>query len=242
MKHQIPIHLLQEASTHQELHIYCILRGKGRYFYNWTYKALSAYTKLSHTSLRKYLPRLIELGWVRIEGNNLTFLSANELKKHSKETVIPIHITRNKKQAILQFRNAIIRGNATAQRKQNSKKDDLVKKVTTGQHLTKKEILSIKKSGGVERFISLTQENSVVTLSNRKIGALVARSQSTGKRIQKALRDAKLIRSKTRVKILATNVSKLEWQYSPLSEGLTTLYNQERRVAYKRLSNEITVI
>lgn len=241
MTRNIPIHILQDTSTHAEWYVYSILRGKGRTFYNWTYKSLSAYTKLSHTLLRKRLPQLISLGWARVEGNNLIFLSTNELKSHPKETVIPIHTSRNKKQTILLLRNAMLRGNLKQQRKQHSKKSEIVKKITTGKSLTKKEYLLIQKSGGVNSFVSQVKENVATTLSNFKIGKLISRSQSTGKRLQKALRQANLICSKSRIKILATNVSKAEWQYSELSECLRNIYNTDRLVAYRRLSNEITV-
>lgn len=241
MRRPLPLHMIKDATKHNELYVYCILAGKGR-FYGWSYAHIASYSRLSHTLLRKRIPELIKLGWAEIQGNDLIIHNTDKLLKHKHETVVPIRTTRNKKETILQFRYAILRGNITAQAKAISKHSERVKKVKDANgKLSKKDMLVIKKSGGEQSYVSKAEENAATALSNRSIGKLVLRSQSTGKRLQKALRSAKLITSKARVKVLAENCSKAEWLYSPVSEVFGAIYNPVKQLAYRRKSNEIAL-
>jgi hypothetical protein len=207
-----PLILIKDTKNHSALLIwlkfnaaaYRTKSGYSNVFYQFTYKSLSERTGLSLSTLYKYVPKLIELGWAHIRNGNLCLIGINKYK--GAKVLIPIH--RNRSKQILELRNAIIVNNLDKQERQIKFRKGIVQKAES-EHgkLTKGELKHLRKNPNI-----LTEINPS-NLSNQKFGTLIDRSKSTGQRLQRALRKAKLIQSFSRSKTLVKGATFLEYIY-----------------------------
>lgn len=197
------------------------------------YGTLSTDTGISHTSLRKHVKILVTEGLVLIDKRYLILKGINKLKNHPKATVIPIPVMQSKKEQVLRIREAIIRFNLDKQKAQIRNKNTIVNKIESGSRLTKHELKLVQKAGGTDKFARSII--SYTTLSNKGFGKLFHLSKSSGIKIQKDLRDRKLIKSKTKLKLVG-KVHQMDYALNYQSY----VYNYTTGQLFRQQSNEIT--
>jgi len=187
---------------------------------------LAELTGISHTSLRKYIPSMIKLGWCSVINGHLCFKGINKFK----QVKILIPICETKSLQVLEFRNAIIKNNIDKQIKQVKFKSELVKRAKgVNTKLTPKEIMYLRKNPNVEKTINEP------TLSNRRFGSLINRSKYTGQRLKQRLRQNELIKTKSRFKLIKNNCTVHEYNYLYYGKG----YILEQGNLYQRQSDAI---
>jgi hypothetical protein len=175
---------------------------KNRIIFNFNYVKASKVLQISVGATHNHIKKMIKYGWVEIQANgNLKIKGVNSLKTASEKKTILVAVKPTKKLQILQFRYTIIYHNLDIQKNKIILKTDLVKKARTlNLPLFKKEYQKITKLGGIDRF-----EKSIlnrVTLSNKKIGLILSRSQSSGKIYQRDMKKQRLVESKCFYEIL----------------------------------------
>lgn len=141
---------------------------------------------------------MVKLGWAHISNGHLCLYSNNKLKEKT-SPVILIQIFSHKKTQLIHLRYVLIRQNTDLQSKQIARKSATVHQAKKSRKsLSKGQVKEIRKSGGLKKYENSYQDK--VTLSNRKIGRMFNRSQSTGIRYQKQLRETGLVTSIYRFK------------------------------------------
>lgn len=249
MKLNIPFSLLSRTDLHNELYVWAQIRRIGRVFYNFTYADLSKLTGISHTTLRKRIKAIISLGWASITENGTLALNGINKLKNSYTTsglqrtsvCIPTRIAKTKKEQILIFRSILVNHNLIRQERRVAKLNKIVQNAER-EHgkLSKKQLTILKQAGSIEKLAgSIDQKTS---LSNRGIGAIMQRSASTGKRIQRELRNKGFIKTVRRFKEIAANVTRLEYLYNYMPSGVGLLYSAKDKSVIKRMPNEIQYI
>jgi hypothetical protein len=245
LKYNIPYSLIKFACDNNlldTLHYYYRLRVlfTNRIIFNFSYKKASVLLNISVGATHNQIKKMIALKWVELQPNgSLKILGVNKLKSNYNELTIKVPIESTKKAQLLQFRFVLIYNNLKKQKSRIDKKTSLVKKVSkSNEIITKKENKVIMKSGGVKAF-----EKSImnrVTLSNKKLGKILFRSQATGKLYQKAMNDAKLITSKAYFDVICNLDSKLLSEAKKQSECYYLIV--DNGVLKKRSSNTITLL
>lgn len=251
----VPISLISKANDDAEfdtLRIWILLKQlyrRNTVIYNLHYETLSNRTGLSHTTLRKHIRIMFENKWAKWTKNgHLILTSINKLKKHKYETCVLVPVCKNKAEQILQLRKVILHRNIKNQKKQIIDKREIVNKCgRTNGKLSSKQRKKVNQAGGVSNFEK--QINPVTTLSNRSIGKLYTKrnglplSQITGHRIQKKLRDRKLIKTKTRIELVKHGATLFEYlSFNQENKGYKGyIYNYSNKQLYRRLSNEIRI-
>lgn len=244
MKQPIPLRMILRAQESQKLSAlwcWCLIKKLHRntIIYNFSYQKLQIQTGVSHTTLRKRVKEMCEMGWATIKDGHLHLTGIEKLKTHKYETTISLPVHQNKGTQIAQFRLVIVRLNIGNQRKRIDEKIETVKNCNR-QHgkLTKKQIKAIRGAGGIKKF-----EKSIInytTLSNKSFGSLFGLKNSSGKSIQKKLNDLKLITSKKKFEIVKGNCTKLEFDYN--FRHLGYIYNITTKQVIRQLSNEVAIV
>ena len=241
MKQPIPITVLLRAQENQKLSAlwcWCVLKRLYRHtaIYKPNYQKLQTQTGISHTTLRKRVKELTEMGWASWHNGNLTLTGINKLKKHKYETVISLPVHNNKGAQVAEFRGAIVILNLNNQKKVVAKKLEIVNNCDRPHgKVSKRYVKDIRKAGGLEEYRKSIL--TTTTLSNKSFGALFGLSKYTGQRIQKLLNGRGIIRSKKRFELIADNVTELEFNY--VYRVLGYIYNYKTKHVYKQLSNEV---
>lgn len=247
MEHQpIPLSVIVNANQDQEfdtLRVWIQLKQlykRHTILYNFTYSKAEQLTGISHTTLRKHIKVMIANGWATWSGNNLILTGINKLKKHKYETCVMVPVCKNKADQILHLRKVILHRNIKNQEKQIKRKSEILNycgKATA--KLSANQMKQIKKAGSVQKLENSYQ--SETTLSNKSIGKLFGLSKITGHRIQKKLRDAKLITTQTRLLFIKGNSTEYEQRYLNRENG-GYIYNRSNGQLYFRLSNAISIV
>ena len=219
-------------------------RGKKQrpVIYDLRYATLSGLLNVSHTSLRKHVKAMVSLGWAKWIGKDLVLTGLNRLKKNDRDLIyVPVHKT--KALQIQEFRKIILFNNLNNQQKQLAVKGEAIKKCDRGLKLTHAEYKLLQRAKSVEALRN--SHIDCVTLSNKGIGRLFTKRRSGavltlskygGGNLQKKFREAKIIKSKVRLKFVKA-CSLLEYNY--LYRGTMYVFNFTTNRLYQRLSNEI---
>ena len=192
--------------------------GEIKYYNVKNYAELSKRTTISITTLKRYIPILIDLGFCRFEsqgdfyviGNN----KLNKLYKKGKLKLVPIEIATYKQTKMFSFRVRILR---MEQNQKNtidikSNRNNIIAKGSRRQFLSKlefKQLKNLKKKG-----ISITDINDKVILSIQGYYKLKSGKQNKGNNGQfwKAkLIEAGIIKAR-RVQELITKCDKEEFK------------------------------
>lgn len=240
-KQSIPISLLFHANSEQQfdiLRVWICLKSLKQVNIPLDYKSLSNRFNISHTTLRRHVIKICEIGLGEIRNKHLHLTGINKLKKHENEKCVLIPVEPTKKKQILQFRKAILQRNIDNQKEQIKIKSNIVTHCNRPHaKISKSEMKVIKKAGGVSKLGKTLQTDT--TLSNKSIGKLFGLSQVTGHRIQKQLRNANLIKTKVRLELIKANCSLLEYNYNYAGGIGGYVYNTANKNLYIRLSNGI---
>ena len=245
MKQPIPISLIvtmNESNSFGTLRIWVVLKQLHRntILYNLNYATLSKITGISHTSLRWHIKRMVEMGLAKHQHGHLLLTGINKLKKHPGETCIQIPVHPGKAETILEFQKALIHRNIKNQEKQIKIKQSIVNHCNRPHgKLSKRDIRLLNKSGGEKKLANAIQ--SVTTLANKTIGKMFSRSQNTGQRIQKSLREAGLIKTKARFELFKAIATPFEAAYLNSNFESGYIFNYANGSVYRRLSNVISV-
>lgn len=221
----LPLNIILTANKHDLFNTVRVLLRlrtlfKNRVIYNYSILKLSQLSGLSRTCIRKHLPIIIKQGWATIQGNNLKFTGINKLKKHEKETCVPILISGDKNTQLTYIKHTLIVLNLGNQQKAIKEKSKII-----SQQKVSKAVYNKHRS---ERSI-----NNDLTLSNRKFGKLFNKSESTGKKLQSRLRKLNLIKSYSRYIKIKDNGTQFEAKY------LGGMYKVINGALYVRTSNGI---
>jgi len=218
-------------------------------WFNFNYADLSKSTGISHTTLRKRIKALLQLGWLTIsEDNTLRLKGINKLKESYDKSglqmtspIIKTPVGKTKKEQILIFRSVLIGKNLNHQAKKVKRLNKIVEiaRQSYGM-LNKKQLLILTTAGGLKKLNDSIEQKTV--LSNKVFGELVERSKATGARLQSDLRKAGFIQTNRRFKEIATNVSRLEYLYNYLPQGIGLLYSEANKTVVKRQANEVSLI
>ncbi len=244
-KQAIPLSVIDFANQNGEfytLRTWIVLKQiyKHTLIYNLNYAALEKLTGISHTSLRNHIKRMVSAGWAKHQHGHLHLTGINKLKKHENETCVLVPVESKKSEQILQFRNVLVRRNIKNQEKQIKRKERIVNNCNRPHgKLTKSDLKLINKAGGMDKIESKLQ--SVTTLANKSIGKLFYRSQRTGQRIQSAMRNSGLIKTKPRFELFKTTATKFEAMYLNSNFKGGFIFNVNNACVYRRLSNAIVI-
>lgn len=245
VKQYIPLSVIVKANQNNEfdsLRVWIALKQlyTRQIIYNLNYADLSIKTGISHTTLRKHLKVIIANGWASWSGRNLMLTGINKLKWHEKEKCINVPVCKNKSEQILQLRKVILHRNIDNQLKQIKIKSQIVNNCNKAfGKVSKSGMKKIHKAGSVKNFENSLQ--SETTLSNKSIGKLFGLSKHTGLRIQKKMREASLITTKTRLLFIKGGSSLFEANYLN-SESGGYIYNRNNGQLFFRLSNAISIV
>lgn len=244
-KQPIPLSIINaanETNSFPTLRVWVVLKQLSRntILFNLNYANLSKITGISHTSLRYHVSRMVDSGLAKHQHGHLHLTGINKLKKHDRETCVLVPVERSKSKQILQFQKALIHRNIKNQEKQIKRKEGIVSNCNRPHGKVSKSALKlISKSGGIKKLQSSVQ--SVTTLANKTIGKMFSRSQNTGQRIQKKLRDAGLIKTKARFELFKAIATPFEAAYLNSNFESGHIYNYANGSVYRRLSNSISL-
>mgnify|MGYP003441270793 CR=1 FL=1 len=245
VKQPIPLSTIKaanETNSFPTLRVWVVLKQLSRntILFNLNYSNLSKITGISHTSLRWHIRRMVEMGLAKHQHRHLHLTGINKLKKHDRETCVLVPVERSKSKQILQFQKALIHRNIKNQEKQIKIKRGLVNHCNRPHgKVSKRDIRLLNKSGGVKKLANSIQ--SVTTLANKTIGKMFSRSQNTGHRIQKKLREAGLIKTKARFELFKAIATPFEAAYLNSNFESGYIFNYANGSVYRRLSNVISV-
>lgn len=245
MKQPLPLSLIvkcNEENSFPTLRVWVVLKQLSRntILFNLNYANLSKITGISHTSLRAHVRRIVEMGLAKHAHGHLHLTGINKLKKHENEKCVLVPVERSKSKQILQFQKALIHRNIKNQEKQIKIKQSIVNHCNRPHgKLSKRDIRLLNKSGGEKKLANAIQ--SVTTLANKTIGKMFSRSQNTGQRIQKKLREAGLIKTKARFELFKAIATPFEAAYLNSNFESGHIFNYANGSVYRRLSNVISV-
>lgn len=179
--------------------------------YNFTHAKGSQLLGISKAASHKHLRIMLEKGWCILEYGNLRILGINKLKdKFKNKLLVAVDIKDNRKSQITHFRYAIIHNNLHRQHNTINKKTTALKKAKTASvPLRKKENQLIMRNGGTEALERKLNERT--TLSNKKIGSKLNRSQKSGANYQKQFVMEGLLASFSHYEVLHSNISQSSW-------------------------------
>lgn len=251
LSQSVPLNLIHDIAHHNELStwvkIHAIYPESKVYYFD--YNKLARVTGLSHTTLRKHIKEMLRLRWCYMRDGHLCFVGLNKLgvvyQKNglAKDSpLIPLQVHEKKSDQILEFRHAIIKGNLNNQVKKIKRKTEILKKCqTVKSKLSPKELRAISKAGGVTQFARSITNYS--TLSNLSFGKLTGRSKSTGRRIQKTLRDKFYLKVRYNFDVVKNNVAPLEFRFFRMDNPQPFyIYDVKERVILKQRSNSVESI
>ena len=236
------INAANEENSFPTLRVWVVLKQLSRntILFNLNYANLSKITGISHTSLRWHIKRMVEMGLAKHQHGHLHLTGINKLKKHPAEVCVLVPVERSKSKQILQFQKALIHRNIKNQEKQIKIKQSIVNHCNRPHgKLSKRDIRLLNKSGGEKKLANAIQ--SVTTLANKTIGKMFSRSQNTGRRIQKSLREAGLIKTKARFELFKAIATPFEAAYLNSNFESGHIFNYANGSVYRRLSNVISV-
>lgn len=171
---------------------------------------------------------MLSYGWAVERNGHLCLQSNNKLRDGSPIILIPVSFI--KREQVIFFRYSLIRSNTDSQTKQILGKSAIVKHAKTySSILSKKQLLKIKKAGGVKKIERSFQDR--ITLSNKKIGKILNRSQSSGARYQSQFRQLNLIKSYSEFEVV---------QYDLFNDSIGRVTRSRKNgLFYRQLSNTI---
>lgn len=189
---------------------------------------------------------MVSLGWATWQGKDLIMTGLDRLKKHAGEDCVYVKIEKTKSLQIIEFRKILIINNLINQQRQLALKSETIKKCDRGIKLNSEEYKVLKRA----KSVSALKKSHIdcVTLSNKGIGRLFTKrrngavltlSKYGGGNLQKKFREAKIIKSKVRLKFIK-DCSLLEYNY--LYRGTMYVFNYSTNKLYQRLSNEISLV
>lgn len=187
------------------LYYYILIRKlyKTPHIYNYSFRKISRLTGVSTSVIAHHVKIILEKGLAHVHNGNLCFISQAKVNKliSRGNAIINLPFEKNRKRMILELRGVIIVGNLDNQKIHTITRFEIVKKCKSENALlSTKEKKILRKEGGssqIEKNI-----NGRITLSNKRIGNIFRRSQSTGKRIQRGLNHLGIIRSNEFIEIL----------------------------------------
>lgn len=189
---------------HNSLHYYIQIRSlyKGSIIYKFSNRKVAALIGCAPSVVSKHINILIENGLCHLHSGNLCFYSLNKVKENkSNKIILNLPVFRNKRRMLDELRGTMIIQNLDSQILRIYKSSEIVKKCKiANSKISKKELQFISKNGGVDK--TEKNINRRITLSNKSIGRLFSRSQSTGKIYQKRLNESSLIRSRAKIVIV----------------------------------------
>ena len=177
-------------------------------FYNYSYRKIANLINASPSSVSKHVKILIDKNLAHISNGHLCIYSPQNslLKNNIKDnTIVNIPYHASKRAMLDELRGVILIQNLNCQKKAIARSSAIVKKCNRPDSIvSKREYKYITKKGGLE--VLEKNINNNVSLSNKSIGVLFNRSQSTGKLYQKRLNKQGVISSKANIKVLLVGV------------------------------------
>lgn len=242
--YNIPFPLIKKAIEDEQLDtLYYFFQLRNRFkaniFLTPSIKEVARKCKISPSVLYYHSKKMFENGWIyRTKQGFIALKGINQFKLREKELCVRVPIYKNKKEQIAFFRFVVIKKNLKRQEKAIKHKTEIINSSRTQIPLDKKTLKFMQKNGG---FKQIAQSfNNRLTLSNKKIGGLVNRGQTSGLRYQKQLNQMNLIESKRKIEIIKRNCSPLEYFHIYQQKGYT--YSRNRGgVVFIQRSNTILI-
>jgi DNA-binding MarR family transcriptional regulator len=188
------------------LHYYILIRKlyKTPHIYNYSCRKLSKLTGVSTSVISHHVKIMLSKGIAHVHNGNLCFISQQNVNKliNKGSAIVNLPFDRNKRRMILELRGVLIVRNLDSQKIHTHTRFEIVRKCKNSYaQLTRKEKKILREEKGalnIEKNI-----NARITLSNKGIGKILKRSQSTGKRIQRGLNELGIIHSSQYIVILS---------------------------------------
>jgi len=161
--------------------------------YNWSYRRLHELTNISIPTLKKYLPTLIELGWVEINGQNLTI---SPFKKVCGGRKSGITISFDKKETF----NEIVDSVRALTIKHIYVSQKFISDLKLGR--IKASAKKLSKWHRIYRKHLKTEITRTVMTSTRRIGKELGLSQTSATSLLRKLNERRIVSSKPLFEIL----------------------------------------
>lgn len=209
--------------------------------YNYSLRKISAAIGCSPTTVKTHIAILKGLELIEFSAGNLIIKSTRKLFANKKQLMVPISVSYNKSDQRDLLRFAVIKRNLHSQSRKFQQKNDALNyhkglsttyaDIKRGRKLTKKDY---------PNAIALESSmQSVLTLSNKKFGAICNRSQSTGIKLQKSFNKLNLIVSSARTKLIEAK-KHTRREFFNLELGSSHFISKAGQI-YKRLTNMIEI-
>jgi len=193
---------------------------------------------ISKNTLYKHLKFLKGKNLIREDNGHLIINGLRKLKTIYGQKIVKIKIYSTRKEQRASFRGIILIKNINSQKKAIKLKSDL-------ENIEKKHfktLSDIKYMNKAKKILSNGRKlNSKSILSNKKIGMMLFKSMTTGKRLQKDLNNMGVIKSSSNYEKV-NNIKYTKMYINLIKDLSNSFYLSNKGYWYKRLPNEITVL
>lgn len=239
----LPLEVIKDAIDHNWLDSLCYYVWLKKLYskpiiYNYSLRKIGALISCSPTTVNTHIQVLKKRGLCETIGPNLLLISTTKLKVKYASPLVPVGVSKNKSDQRNLLRFVLTKNNLHNQYRSYSKKDNILK-FLHGERFAYNETKKLMRQA--KAYTEIQLENSIqsdLTLSNKRLGNICNRSQSTGIKIQKSLNKLGLIRSSTRVKIIDKGHNRRSFFAQKLG---STYFLTDKGVICQRLSNKIEI-
>lgn len=166
-------------------------------FYNYSIRRLSDALHCSVGTLHYHLKIMAQKGLIKVTDGNLILIGSRKLNNKLKSTLIPIKYSANRKDQLTLLRYSLIKNNLQHQHEAVEEKKNVI---NIHKKMPLKQLKKVLRKYGSLQAVE-TSINDKLILSNRKVGFICNRSQSTGMKIQKELNRLKVVKTERNVKL-----------------------------------------
>ena len=224
----LPYHLVRRAADENWLNsLAYLVMIKSIYqnqtIYSYKPRKVADLLNISYNTIKFHVDILIEKGLIVMHKGNLTCIGVNKMKKshlnkRGKESklLVGVFIGNGRTDIVENLRATLIINNIKRQQFVLKKKSEILLsenpvastlRTKVDYRRWKSDYNKLVKAGGAESFGKTV--NNDVMLSNFKFGSLINRSKSTGRKLQKKMREKRFIFTKTRFIKIAESKSKM---------------------------------
>lgn len=246
VKAWLPLHVIQKATDENWLDSLCYwVWLKKIYntsiFYNYSLRKVSALIACSPATLSHHLTILSKQGLCSVTDGHLHIINPRKLLIKGKRCLlVPVGVSNNKSIQRDLLRYTLYNRNFFLQTKAFNKKNESLLFVK-GKKFSLKDTKRIQKR--LNNYpLTPDFESSVdkkLTLSNKKFGSIINRSERTGIKMQQSMKKLKLLRSQKRVILIAVGYTR-QMFYANNFNG--SYFLSQTGCVYQRLTNSINLI
>lgn len=210
------------------------------------YKLLHEKTKLSLTTLKRYIPQLIELGLCRFDKHNQLVLlgtnKINKLYKKGRTKFVPLEIGSYKETKLCSFRVRVFKAEQQQKKRTDRRYEqiNIIERRKNNRFLSKSQMAMFKAMTDLDwKYYNSDDLNANTVLSNQGFSKLKAgntKSKGSGQYWKKMLVSAGIIKTQRNIKVIR-KCTKAEYQ---LIKQLDRSYSYYNGKLYKEYPSKFT--